>query len=417
MRKRISPKLFKNKKRVWIIGGIGILVLLILIFNLLGGGGQGNKAAEGPTASKVIKGQLASSTLLTGMVKAQSEQYVYFDNTIGRNATVTVSTGEEVSAGQQLVQYDSTSAQAAYDIASRAYNKAVRDRNYFQQYGTAPAASAQTSEDTDEDASAAAVTAQQRQQTEASNYQTLQDYNDAVANAASELEKAQDVLNQTVIVSDVNGTVVEVADSVDPASKESQTLVHVTSEGQFEIQGTLTEYDMPNISVGQKVKITSKVYPDQTWTGKVNYISNYPKQNASQSANASGNSGQMGSQYEYKVQLTSPIGNLKQGFNVSLEVTKDEDALLVPVTAVTKKGSDNYVWVYDEDSQKIKQVKVKLGNADAKQQEIASGLKEGQKVITKADKSFKDGETLKDVTDAKGKKSKDTSGEEVRSSD
>ena len=417
MRKRISPKLFENKKRVWIIGGIGILVLLILIFNLFGGGGQGNKAAEGPTVSKVIKGQLASSTLLTGMVKAQSEQYVYFDNTIGRNATVTVSAGEEVSAGQQLVQYDSTSAQAAYDIASRAYNKAVRDRNYFQQYGTAPAASAQTSEDTDEDDSTAAVTAQQRQQTEASNYQTLQDYNDAVANAASELEKAQDVLNQTVIVSDVNGTVVEVADSVDPASKESQTLVHVTSEGQFEIQGTLTEYDMPNISVGQKVKIRSKVYPDQTWTGKVNYISNYPKQNASQSANASGNSGQTSSQYEYKVQLTSPIGKLKQGFNVSLEVTKDEDALLVPVTAVTKKGSDNYVWVYDEDSQKIKQVKVKLGNADAKQQEIASGLKEGQKVITKADKSFKDGETLKDVTDAKGKKSKDTSGEEVRSSD
>ena len=70
------------------------------------------------------------------MVKAQSEQYVYFDNTIGRNATVTVSVGEEVSVGQQLVQYDSTSAQAAYDTASRAYNKAVRDRNYFQQYGT-----------------------------------------------------------------------------------------------------------------------------------------------------------------------------------------------------------------------------------------------------------------------------------------
>ena len=61
--------------------------------------------------------------------------------------------------------------------------------------------------------------------------------------------------------------------------------------------------------------------------------------------------------------------------------------------------------------------KVKLGNADAKQQEIASGLKEGQKVITKAEKSFKDGETLKNVTDADSKKSKETSGEEVRSSD
>lgn len=135
MRKKISPKLFKNKKRVWIIGGIGFLVLLVLGFNLFAGGGKDDKASESPTASKVTKGQLASSTLLTGMVKAQSEQYVYFDNTIGRNATVTVSVGEEVSVGQQLVQYDSTSAQVAYDTASRAYNKAVRDRNYFQQYG------------------------------------------------------------------------------------------------------------------------------------------------------------------------------------------------------------------------------------------------------------------------------------------
>ena len=162
---------------------------LVLGLTFFAGGGKNDKAYESPTASKVTKGQLASSTLLTGMVKAQSEQYVYFDNTIGRNATVTVSVGEEVSVGQQLVQYDSTSAQAAYDTASRAYNKAVRDRNYFQQYGTAPAASAQTSSDSEEDDSTTTVSPQQRQQTEASNYQTLQDYNDAVANAASELER------------------------------------------------------------------------------------------------------------------------------------------------------------------------------------------------------------------------------------
>ena len=147
---------------------------------------------------------------------------------------------------------------------------------------------------------------------------------------------------------------------------------------QIEIQGTLTEYDIPNISVVQKVKIASKVYPDQTWTGKVSYVSNYPKQNASQSDGTSGNSGLTGSQYEYKVRLTSSIGKLKQGFNVYLEVTND-DVLLVTVTAVSKKGTDNYVWLYDDETQKIKQVRVKLGNADAKQQKIASGLKEVKK--------------------------------------
>ena len=48
MRKKISPKLFKNKKRVWIIGGIGFLVLLVLGFNLFAGGGKyGNQGAVG----------------------------------------------------------------------------------------------------------------------------------------------------------------------------------------------------------------------------------------------------------------------------------------------------------------------------------------------------------------------------------
>ena len=71
----------------------------------------------------------------------------------------------------------------------------------------------------------------------------------------------------------------------------------------------------------------------------------------------------------------------------------NDDVLLVPVTAVSKKGTDNYVWLYDDETQKIKQVRVKLGNADAKQQKIASGLKEVQKSYYQ--KSFKDGETLK----------------------
>lgn len=73
----------------------------------------------------------------------------------------------------------------------------------------------------------------------------------------------------------------------------------------------------------------------------------------------------------------------------------NDDVLLVPVTAVSKKGTDNYVWLYDDETQKIKQVRVKLGNADAKQQKLHQGWKKFKKVITKAEKSFKDGETLK----------------------
>ena len=48
---------------------------------------------------------------------------------------------------------------------------------------------------------------------------------------------------------------------------------------------------------------------------------------------------------------------------------------------------------------------------------LPQDLKKVKKVITKAEKSFKNGETLKDVIDVDSKKSKDSSGEEVKSSD
>lgn len=395
MKWKLSPKNW-TRKRLNITLAIVVAVLgLITLFTLFNRGSQSAEVAV-PTVADVKRGSLASSTLLTGSVKAASEQYVYYDSTIGRNASVLVSVGDQVWAGQQLVQYDSITAQANYDTALRAYNKAVRDRDYFATYGSAATtAAASSGQDADgEDASAS--TAQQSRQTTASNNLQLRDYNDAIDNAYAELLKAQEGLNQTGILSDVNGTVVEVADAVDPASKESQTLVHVTSEGQYQIQGTLTEFDLPNIAVGQEVKITSKVYPNQTWTGKVSYVSNYPKQ-ASAVASSAGASTQSGSQYDYKVDLTSPIGDLKQGFNVSLEVVKGQESLLVPLSAVTKRGNDSYVWVYDESSKKISAVKVETGNADAKQEEITSGLQEGQKVVTNPDKSFKDGQTLEQV--------------------
>ena len=40
--------------------------------------------------------------------------------------------------------------------------------------------------------------------------------------------------------------------------KNSQTLVHVATEGQLQVKGTLTEYDLANIKTGQNVKIKSK---------------------------------------------------------------------------------------------------------------------------------------------------------------
>ncbi|GAA0053956.1 UNVERIFIED_CONTAM: efflux RND transporter periplasmic adaptor subunit [Streptococcus canis] len=403
-------KTYMSKKTKGIIAGTAALTL-VLIGGMLWKQQQDSlstSATKEPySAVNVTEGSIASSTLLSGTVKALSEEYIYFDASKGADATVTVKVGDQVTQGQQLVQYSTTTPQAAYDAAVRNLNKIGRQINHLKTYGV-PAATTETSKD-EETGQETTTTIQPSAQQNASYTQQLQDLNDAYADAQAEVNKAQVALNDTVIVSGVSGTVVEVNHDIDPSSKNSQTLVHVATEGQLQVKGTLTEYDLANIKVGQPVKIKSKVYSDQEWTGKISYVSNYPTEASAGTgalAGGNGSSGGAGATYDYKIDITSPLNQLKQGFTVSVEVVNEAKYALVPVAAVINKDKKHYVWVYDDATAKAKKVEVTLGNADAEQQEVSKGLKIGDIVIANPDKNIKEGEKLEDVksTDAKSSK-------------
>lgn len=152
---------------------------------------------------------------------------------------------------------------------------------------------------------------------------------------------------------------------------------------------------MANVKVGQAVKLTSKVYTDKEWTGTISYVSNYPNQTSGDGANAGASSG---ATYDYKVDITSDLGELRQGSTMSIEVVNEKKSLLVPVTALVPDGDKNYVWVYDKGTKKISRVQVTLGNADAVNQEILTGLEAGKMVITMPRDDFKEGQKLDDVT-------------------
>ena len=69
-------------------------------------------------------------------------------------------------------------------------------------------------------------------------------------------------------------------------------------------------------------------------------------------------------------------------------------AILVPLTSVVIENDKNYVWVLDEQK-KAKKVEVGLGNADADNQEITSGLTNGVKVISNPTSSLEEGKEVK----------------------
>ena len=353
---------------------------------------------ETPHLVVAKEGTVASSVLLSGTVTAKNEQYVYFDASKGDLDEILVSVGDKVSEGQALVKYSSSEAQAAYDSASRAVAKADRHINELNQARNeaastpAPQASAPAG---GEDATVQSPTPVAGNSVASIDAQ-LGDARDARADAAAQLSKAQSQLDAMTVLSTLEGTVVEVNHNVSKSpTGASQVVVHVVSNENLQVKGELSEYNLANLSVGQEVTFTSKVYQDKSWTGKISYISDYPKNNgeaaSAATATAGGNSG---SKYPYTIDVTSEIGDLKQGFSVSVEVKNKSKAILVPLTSIVTENDKNYVWVLDEQK-KAKKVEVGLGNADADNQEITSGLTNGVKVISNPTSSLEEGKEVK----------------------
>ena len=366
-----------------VIGAAGILIFR-----------QPSQSAVKEETSHIVtakEGSVASSVLLSGTVTAKNEQYVYFDASKGDLDEILVSVGDKVEEGQALVKYSSADAQAAYDAADRAVAKAdrhIEELNKARENASAAPASPQVPTEAGLPEQAQAATS-----SVSSIDSQISDAKDNRADAVAQLNKAQAQLDAATVLSTLEGTVVEVNRNVSKSpTGNSQVVVHVVSNENLQVKGELSEYNLANLSVGQEVTFTSKVYQDKSWTGKISYISDYPKNNGEAANAALG--GNTGSKYPYTVDVTSEIGELKQGFSVSVEVKNKSKAILVPLTSIVTENDKNYVWLVD-DQKKAKKVEVTLGNADADNQEITSGLTDGAKVISNPTSSLEEGKEVK----------------------
>ena len=379
--------MLKSKKaKIALFSGLGVAAVALvggalLYSGVMGGSTVGDETMPTSLSYQVVQeGSIASSTLLTGVVSAAEEQYVYYDPSKGDISEILVEPGSQVEAGTALLRYDSTELQSALDSAVRARDKVGRQidelqRNY--QTVTVPAD---------------ATTGEETQSTSQQSYDSqLADLNDAYADAQAAVDKAYIAVLEATVTSTVSGTVVEVNKSVSKNATGSQTVIHIVNQASLQVKGNLTEYDLANIATDQAVKLTTKVYPDQTWDGKISYISNYPATDQEASAVAGATSG-TGAIYPFKVAITSEVGDLKQGFTVNIEVVNTSKNILVPVTAVVYEEDKTFVWTIVDG--KAKKVEVTLGNADAINQEVQTGLAVGDHVISNPTLDLEDGKEV-----------------------
>ncbi|MEI7953696.1 MAG: efflux RND transporter periplasmic adaptor subunit [Verrucomicrobiota bacterium] len=174
------------------------------------------------------------------------------------------------------------------------------------------------------------------------------------------------------ILSPISGTVV--------AQAVSAGQYVVTGERLFEIADFSTmwfvfrayEQDLPWLSTGLNVRITTPAIPDQSFAGKITFI-DPTLDEATRSANI-------------RVELSNPPVNGKRLLLNRLfadgQVELDAPSVLtVPRSAVLQTGPAALVYI-DHGSSGYERRVVKIGRRGDIYQEILSGLKEGERVVT-----------------------------------
>ncbi|SFL15827.1 RND family efflux transporter, MFP subunit [Paenibacillus sp. 1_12] len=94
--------------------------------------------------------------------------------------------------------------------------------------------------------------------------------------------------------------------------------------------------------------------------------------------------------YELIIQVPNPDKGLKPGMKVLIQLTNSEelDVVAVPSYSIVKEGEDSFVYVLVNDT--VEKRKVNMGRASDSYQELLSGVKEGELVVTSGQQQLVD---------------------------
>ncbi len=201
-----------------------------------------------------------------------------------------------------------------------------------------------------------------------------------VAQARAMLERAEEDLSNSTIVSPIEGLVlsrdVEIGNAVSSIlvlGSNATLLFKLGDVRDVFVRGKVDQADIGKVYDGQLARIVVESFRDKKFEGKVYKISplGVEKDNVTT--------------FEVQVSIHNPGNQLKANMSANAEIILEEksDVLLVPEAAVVyDKQRKASVEVPDATAEKGRsKVEVKLGISNGVKTELMAGLKQGQKVI------------------------------------
>jgi len=203
-----------------------------------------------------------------------------------------------------------------------------------------------------------------------------QDYNDAV----NQVQQLQRQIADASIKAPTSGIIgakpVEEGMFV-TAGTEIASIVNLS---QLKVQVNLTQAEVYQVTLGQKVKLTTDVYPDKSFQGTITFIS--PQANQA---------------YNYRVEITAnndKSAPLRSGTFVYADFSKStkQNVLLIPREALIESTKDASVYVVKDGKASLTNISVggEYGNGI----QVISGLQPGDQVITSGQINLKNGSLI-----------------------
>lgn len=388
----------KSKKKIFIFGGIGVLLLALVLIAILGGSKEEIVAVQ---TEKVQKRDITQTVAATGKINPEFKVPITSEVT-GEIVSLPVEEGDKVKKGQLLIKIKGDayvaqkeraeaslqSANANLTMRKAELDKITQDYNRMKELHNKNLASDSELE------------------TANSNYLTTKAlYQSAEANvlqSEASLKEIIDQLNKTTIYSPIDGVVtqlnVELGERVLGSGYSMGTDIMTVSDlRNIEATVEVDENDVVLISVGDTAKIKVDAFGDRVFKGAVTQIGN--------SAVTTG----LGTQeqvvnFEVRIKLLEPDDALRPGMscNADIETETVHQVISVPIQSVTARSDFNMEQKKDEEetetvsannnktNKKIQEIVFIIEKSKAKKLNVETGISDDNYIQIKSGLSGKE---------------------------
>ena len=292
--------------------------------------------------------ELANSLSLVGTINPFKEVNIASE-VPGRITSVRFKEGDYKGAGSVMVILDSEIKNIAVESAENNYNKAKQDLERYQTL---------TNEN-------------------AATQSQLETYLFAFKNAEYQLNAAYRNVKDTRISTSISGVVntknVEVGSYVSPGT----VIANIVDISKLKVKVNVPETEVFRLRIGDEVVVSTDVYPDNTFTGKITMIA--PK-------------GDEAHTYPVEIVISnSKATPLKAGMfaKIDFSTIKSRNNVAIPREAIIGSIKDAHVYVIENGKAKLR--KIETGIEGDREIEVTSGLNVGEQLVIAGQNNLKDG--------------------------